>query len=48
MLTNCVNVTDGAKVILHKVVNPENFGVAQVKDKKIVKIKENQKNFFLT
>ena len=46
MLTKCVNIIEGAKVILHKVVNPENFGVAQVKDKKIVKIKEKPKKFF--
>ena len=45
MLMECVKIKDGAKVILHKVVNPENFGVAVLKEKKIVKIKEKPKKF---
>ena len=45
MLMNCVNIKNGAKVILHRVINPENFGVAVVKNKKIISIKEKPKNF---
>ena len=45
MLEKCVNLENGAKVILHKVSNPENFGVAVVKDKQILKIKEKPKKF---
>ena len=37
----------GARVVLHKVLKPELFGVAQVnKNKKIIKIKEKPKKFF--
>ena len=35
----------GAKVVLHKVSNPEKFGVATVKGKKILSIKEKPKKF---
>tara|TARA_Y100001970_G_C14104873_1_gene787532 strand:- start:57 stop:923 length:867 start_codon:yes stop_codon:yes gene_type:complete len=45
ILNNCVNIRKGAKVILHKVINPENFGVATVRGKKITKIKEKPKKF---
>ncbi len=45
ILEECVKITEGAKVILHKVVNPKNFGVAVVKGKKIIKIKEKPKKF---
>ena len=45
MLEKCVNLENGAKVILHKVSNPENFGVAVVKDKQILNIKEKPKKF---
>ena len=45
MLERCVELKKGAKVILHKVANPKNFGVAVVKDKKIIKIKEKPKKF---
>jgi len=45
MLKNCVKNKDGAKVVLHKVINPENFGVAVVKGKKIISIKEKPKKF---
>ena len=34
MLLECVKIKKGAKVILHKFINPENFGVAVVKNKK--------------
>ena len=45
MLERCVNLKNGAKVILHKVNNPESFGVAVVKDKQILNIKEKPKKF---
>ena len=45
MLQDCVKINSGAKVILHRVSNPENFGVAVVKDKKIKKIIEKPKKF---
>ena len=46
MLNECVRIKDGAKIILHKVINPENFGVAKTKGKKILSIKEKPKKFF--
>ena len=45
MLNVCKNLKNGAKVILHKVVNPEKFGVAKVKKNKIFLIKEKPKKF---
>ena len=45
MLGKCVKITEGAKVILHKVANPKNFGVAVIKGEKIIKIKEKPRNF---
>ena len=45
ILNNCVKLQQGAKVLLHKVANPENFGVAILNKKKILKIKEKPKNF---
>ena len=45
MLNNCVKIKNGAKVVLHKVINPENFGVAVVKGRKIISIKEKPKKF---
>ena len=44
MLFDCVKIKRGAKVVLHKVSNPEKFGVATVKGKKILSIKEKPKN----
>ena len=44
MLFDCVKIKKGAKVVLHKVANPEKFGVASVKGKKILSIKEKPKN----
>ena len=46
MLYECVRIKNGAKIILHKVINPENFGVAKTKGKKILSIKEKPKKFF--
>ena len=45
MLQDCVKIKSGAKVVLHRVTNPENFGVAVVEDKKIKKIVEKPKKF---
>ena len=46
MLNECVRIKSGAKIILHKVINPESFGVAKTKGKKILSIKEKPKKFF--
>ena len=46
-LINCAKLENGAKVILHKVMNPELFGVAKTsKIGKILSIKEKPKKFF--
>ncbi|WP_435090947.1 sugar nucleotidyltransferase [Candidatus Pelagibacter bacterium nBUS_30] len=45
MLLDCVKIKTGAKIILHKVINPENFGVALTRGKKIISIKEKPKKF---
>ncbi len=45
MLNKCTNIKSGAKVILHKVINPEKFGVAKVRKNKISIIKEKPKRF---
>jgi glucose-1-phosphate thymidylyltransferase len=45
-LINSAKLTDGAKVLLHKVSNPELFGVAKLNlKKKIIFIKEKPKKF---
>ena len=45
-LTNSSNLKHGAKIILHRVLNPEKFGVAKInKNKKIILIKEKPKVF---
>ena len=44
-LLKCVALKNGSKVILHKVIDPEKFGVAKVKNGKIILIKEKPKNF---
>ena len=42
----CTNLNSGAKIILHKVINPELFGVAKINSKnKIVNIKEKPQKF---
>ena len=45
ILQNCSKLKNGAKVLLHRVNNPENFGVAKVLGKKIKSIKEKPKKF---
>jgi len=47
MLMKCTKLTNGAKVILHKVLKPELFGIAKINNsKKITAIKEKPKKFF--
>ena len=46
MLHKCTKIHNGAKIILHKVLEPQKFGVAKIKKTKIVSIKEKPKNFF--
>ena len=47
LLLNNTKLKEGAKVVLHKVQNPELFGIAQTdKNQKIIKIKEKPKKFF--
>jgi len=47
MLINSSKLKNGAKVILHKVFNPELFGVAKINNnKKITIIREKPKKFF--
>ena len=46
-LKKCINLKSGAKVFLHKVPNPQLFGVAKVNKKnKILKIVEKPKKYF--
>ncbi len=46
-LINSSKLKIGAKILLHKVLNPEQFGVAKVDSKKkIIQIKEKPKTFF--
>ncbi len=47
LLSDCVKLKQGAKIILHSVKNPEMFGVAKInpKNKKILKISEKPKKF---
>ena len=44
-LLDCVKLNKGAKVLLHKVSNPERYGVAKIKKNKITSIKEKPKKF---
>ena len=45
MLNKCIQINKGAKIILHKVLDPQNFGVAKIKKDKISLIKEKPKEF---
>ena len=45
-LKECSKLNSGAKILLHKVTNPELYGVAKIdKNKKIILIKEKPKKF---
>ena len=46
-LLSCAKLKNGAKVLLHKVLKPELYGVAKIdKKNKILKLKEKPKKFF--
>ena len=47
LLLECAKIKSGAKIILHSVQNPEQFGIAKIdkKSKKIIKIFEKPKRF---
>ena len=45
-LNTCINLKKGAKIMLHKVSTPERYGVAQIKNNKIVNLKEKPKKFY--
>ena len=45
-LKQSIKVRNGAKVFLHKVKNPEKYGVAKIKKNKIMLIKEKPKKYF--
>ena len=45
ILKDCTKLKNGAKVLLHRVNNPESFGVAKVFGKNIKSIKEKPKKF---
>ena len=45
-LKSSVKIKKGAKVFLHRVRKPERYGVAKVKNNKIISIKEKPKKFF--
>lgn len=51
-LLKCINLKKGCKIILHEVINPEKYGIAKIKDKKIISIIEKPKkkisNFAIT
>ena len=44
-LNKCVKLKSGSKVFLHKVAQPEKYGVAKVKKNKIIKLEEKPKKF---
>ena len=46
ILNKCIKINTGAKVILHKVLDPQKFGVAKIKKNKILSIKEKPKKKF--
>ena len=45
ILKNCTKMKSGAKVLLHRVNKPENFGIAKIFKNKIRQIKEKPKKF---
>ena len=44
-LIECTKIKSGAKVLLHRVSNPEKYGVAKIKKNKIISIIEKPKKF---
>ena len=45
-LLECVKLKNGSKIFLHRVLNPERYGVAKTQKNKIIKIVEKPKKFF--
>jgi glucose-1-phosphate thymidylyltransferase len=45
-LKKCVDLKRGATIMLHKVNTPEKYGVAKIKNNKIINLKEKPKKFF--
>ena len=45
-LKSCTSLKSGAKIMLHKVGKPERYGVAKIKNKKIINLKEKPKKFY--
>tara|TARA_Y100000817_G_C16777252_1_gene508910 strand:+ start:56 stop:925 length:870 start_codon:yes stop_codon:yes gene_type:complete len=45
ILKSCVQMKSGAKVLLHKVSKPERYGVAKIKNNKIISIIEKPKKY---
>ena len=45
-LKSSIKIKNGAKVFLHRVRKPERYGVAKIKNNKIISIKEKPKKFF--
>lgn len=43
-LKNCIKIKSGCKILLHPVKKPELYGVAKIKGKKILQLKEKPKN----
>ncbi len=46
ILRSCTTLSSGAKIMLHKVGKPERYGVAKIRNKKIINLKEKPKNFY--
>tara|TARA_Y100000590_G_scaffold403843_1_gene490886 strand:- start:2632 stop:3498 length:867 start_codon:yes stop_codon:yes gene_type:complete len=44
-LKKCVKLKSGAKIFLHPVSNPSQYGIAKVKNRKILEIKEKPKKY---
>ena len=44
-LKNLAELKSGAKILLHRVNNPERFGVAKIKGKKIITVQEKPKKY---
>ena len=45
ILIKCTKLKNGCKIILHQVINPEKFGVAKVKNNKVILLKEKPNKF---
>ncbi len=46
ILKSCTKLSSGAKIMLHKVGKPERYGVAKIKNRKIINLKEKPKKFY--